>query len=129
MTIETKRDSTGGYVFDGVRFNAGLMTDSALANHWAEGVGELELFNNAYFGSTRGKPATFLWIEVSDEQRKALRHASVRRRLRRLNEAYLAESNPHHQVLGLDRPFITLVRASRIPQLTNWAYQNGILTR
>lgn len=113
MATETKGD----------RIAAGIMAEAALANHWHEGA---SLFNNAYFGSSRLKPETFLWIEVSDEQRRTLRHASVRRRLRKLNEAYLAESDPHHQVLGLNRPFITFVRESRVPQLSKWADQNGI---
>lgn len=104
------------------------MAEAAQAHHWAEGL-DAELFNNAYFRSTYGRPETYLWIEVSNDQRRALKHASVRRRLRRLNEAYLTESDPHHQVLGLSRPFITLVRESRIPRLNTWVDRNGITTQ
>lgn len=104
------------------RLTAGWLAIEASAIHWDAGTQD-GIFNNTLFASSLQHPETYLFIVVSKKQRQALKHASVRRRLTRLNDAFLRETSESFQVLDLNRPFISMVRESRVNQLHRWAGQ------
>lgn len=92
---------------------------SSIAEYSLDGKAQ-GLLENTHFGSSKDGKESFVWVVVSDEQRKNLQKRPFRKALNQLTDRLMEDLEEPLTVTGGRRPKIAFVRESHVDRLFRW---------
>ncbi len=103
-----------------VKFHAGWELMNLVAELGIDST-KLGIASDVLYGSSLKSSETYVWVVMSEEQQERLKSSSVRKNLRRLTGTMFEQMVEPLQALGLNRPFVSIVREDRVSSLNKWA--------